>query len=152
MKKLITLAVAMILVLAIGYNYAVEIVIFGPSLYRIKNFHGPEKYLDQFPGRIGIGKLIIKNGDESNSSRVAKAIVHFNGTTLFGPGEINPSISHLSAQVVIKEKNSITVEIVGRPGNCLTIEIREEINAVSSGPKAAAFRLLIHQVLIMGLA
>jgi len=125
MKKSSLIALATILILAVGYTYAVEVTLLGPKQYE-RTTGKPNTFTDSFPGRPGQGKIILQNDGLSS------AIVKINGIEIFGVNNFNKRVGTLEAQISFVEYNSISVELRSKPGAHLSIRILEEIDAAGA--------------------
>ena len=131
MKKYILIALATILVLAVGYTYAVEVTLLGPKQYA-RTQGSPNLYNDSFIGKAGQGKIVIRNGGVDSANLVSSAIVKLNGVAVFGVNDFNQHAWKLEKSVSLNDTNSLSVELRSEPGSFLTIELSEEIEAAGA--------------------
>jgi hypothetical protein len=108
----------------------VEVTLLGPKQY-IRTNGKPNIYTNTFPGRVGQGKLIVKNGEGSGANRISSAIVKINGTQIFGPNDFNQNVYEEELSIALVENNTISVELRSKPGSYLTIEIKQQLVAES---------------------
>ncbi|MGH2360780.1 MAG: hypothetical protein ACRDGM_09615, partial [bacterium] len=55
--------------------------------------------------------------------RVSSTVIAINGTQILGPQEFNQNVGAVEAPVTLQEVNEIAVEVRGRPGGALSVEI-----------------------------
>jgi len=110
----------------------VEVTLLGPKQY-IRTNGKPNIYTNTFPGRVGQGKLIVKNGEGSGANRISSAIVKINDTQVLGTQDFNQNVYEIGVATSLMEHNTITVELRSKPGSFLTIQIKEEIDAEAGG-------------------
>ena len=160
MKKLLTLIIGVLLTIALvgggvvvaGPTIAspdIEATLFGPNVYlRLKG--APNVYVDEFSirgdydGTVTMGRLIVTNGEEekSDDTRVRSAIIKLNGYEVLGPAEINKAVDIIELPVKLNQDNEISVQIGGKPGSFLTIQIDYETGPTGpiwSGPHQYPF-------------
>jgi hypothetical protein len=106
----------------------VEVTLIGPKQY-IRTNGKPNIYTNTFPGRVGQGKLIVKNGEGSGANRISSAIVKINDTQVLGTQDFNQNVYEIGVATSLMEHNTITVELRSKPGSYLTIEVKQEIIA-----------------------
>lgn len=126
MKKSVILAVVCILTLAVGYGYAVEVTLLAPRQFS-RTTEAPDIYNDTFPGRPGIGKIVVHNGGVDGVDLVSGAIIKINGNEIFGTNDFNQKVTILEASILLNENNSISVELRSKPGTYLSVEIKQEL-------------------------
>lgn len=99
--------------------------IFGPKTFvRKKGKPVEEKQVfDSKPQFLGPFTLNLINGDSDGSHRVDSAIIKLNGELVFGPNSFNEQVQFLSQFVSLQSTNTLSVELRGKPGDLLTIEI-----------------------------
>ena len=99
--------------------------IFGPMTFMRKKgkpaeerqvFESRPRFLEPFT-------LNLTNGDSDGSHRVDSAIIKLNGGLVFGPHRFNEHVQSLSHVVSLQSTNTLSVELRGKPGDLLTIEI-----------------------------
>lgn len=160
MKKLLTLIIGVLLTIALvggvvvvaGPTIAspdIEATLFGPNVYlRLKG--APNVYVDEFSirgdydGTVTMGRLIVSNGEKGGSehTRVWSAIIKLNGYEVLGPAEINKAVDIIELPVKLNQDNEISVQIGGKPGSFLTIQIDYETGPTGpiwSGPHQYPF-------------
>ncbi|MBP1716185.1 MAG: repeat domain protein, partial [Deltaproteobacteria bacterium] len=82
-----------------------------------------EEVFELGPEFVGPFTLNIFNGDLDGSNRVDSAIITLNGQRIFTPHDFNEHVEILSQIVTLQEKNVLSVELRGAPGDFLSIGI-----------------------------
>lgn len=126
MKRFILIATFLLIGLFASMSFASEITSFGAKQY-VRTTGKPNVYNDTFPGIVGQGKLIIKNGDASGKNHVSSALIAVNGQQILGPNNFNQQVYDLEVLVNLAEGNSISVELRSKPGSYLTIQVVQEV-------------------------
>jgi catechol 2,3-dioxygenase-like lactoylglutathione lyase family enzyme len=89
----------------------------------------PNMDTDTFFGVEGSGRLIIVNGNETESnSRVTSAVITLNGEKILGPNSFKKKIGEIEIPVDLVAENTISVELRGKPGSYLTVRIKQEVD------------------------
>lgn len=103
--------------------------IFGAESY-YRTTGRPDVYTDCFDAAPGEAVLRISSGKEDGENRVASALVYLNGQLLAHPEDFEEEkYIILEETVALAEENEIRVEMRGKPGAFLTIDIfRKEIS------------------------
>jgi RHS repeat-associated protein len=60
---------------------------------------------------------------ELTGARVSAAIIALNGVPIFGPADFNQSVAFATDAVSLQGSNTLTVELRGKPGGVITLEI-----------------------------
>jgi RHS repeat-associated protein len=68
------------------------------------------------------------NDQTANGELVSSAVITLNGVQVFGPSDFNQQVSFLSAEVILQAENTLAVELRGKPGGMLTVNIEAEDN------------------------
>jgi hypothetical protein len=99
-------------------------VLFGPKQYT-RTTGKPVTYSDgfNFAGEHSEGKLTVANGNVGGENRVSSATIILNGRQLFGPSDFNQKVGSLEAFVPLEDVNTLSVELAGKPGGFLTVEV-----------------------------
>lgn len=81
-----------------------------------------------------------------DSRGVSSAVVTLNGVEVFEPGDFDPHVTVLTKAVTLRHANTLTVELRGKPGEGLTLQLTGEDDAaptitavVSPAPNAAGW-------------
>jgi hypothetical protein len=111
---------------------SVEVTLLGPKQYT-RTSGMPNIYTDTFPGRVGQGKIILRNGGVSRTDRISSAIIKINGIQIFGTSDFTQNVQLLEKTVGLQEENSISVELRSKPGSFINIQIAQEIGAEAGG-------------------
>jgi len=144
MKKATYILFFLFFGLLIGTSFAKEATLFGPKTYA-QTGGKPTAYTDTFsalsvPARA---RIIVKNGDEDGLNRIRRAIIRVNKELVFGPIDFNRHVYTLKAVINLKDKNSISIKVMGEPGTHLTVEIRQTVNppsvALNAEPDAISY-------------
>jgi len=115
-----------ILFLFVTQSFAVEVTLYGPKQFT-RHKGKPDVYTGNFPGRIGQGMLIVKNGTIEGTNRISSAIIKVNGEEIFGPSNFNNQVYNLELPIYLSESNTISVELRSKIASYLTIEITQEM-------------------------
>ena len=67
--------------------------------------------------------MIVINGNADGSSRVDSAVISINGQNVFSQNGFNEQTGQVSRIVSLQDSNSMRVELQGKPGDFLTLEI-----------------------------
>ena len=131
-RKIFTVLLVLYLVPAIlgGYtrNAQADQTVFGPV--KIMRTTGAlNTYEKRFQAEAGAGKLIIKNGGEDRKFRVTSAQVYLNDVPVFEPDDFKQDIYGLALPIDLNRANTLKIEIGGKPGTFLIIEITQEQTA-----------------------
>jgi hypothetical protein len=141
MKKSFIIAVALILGMCVTTASAVEVTRFGPKQY-ICEKGKPQVFTDTFPADPGRGWLIVENGEQQHHQGrdkdsdhrdwddgdhgVSSAEITLNGKRVFGPWTFDHHRHH-QVPVHLRESNTLSVKVHGRPGSYLTIWVMQEV-------------------------
>ena len=68
--------------------------------------------------------------DQLSGEAVSSSVVSLNGIQIFGPNEFNQNVSTLSKAVSLQNINELTVQLWGKPGGVITLEIIGEDSVV----------------------
>jgi uncharacterized protein (TIGR02145 family) len=84
-----------------------------------------------FPGVEGVAVLRLSNGAEDDSmEKVSSAILKINGIDIFSQDDFDQNVSYLEREIqLIEGQNSISVEVRGKPGGAITIDIVQSVKA-----------------------
>ena len=123
MNKSIAIALVLILGVLVGAVLADQETLFEQQYVRTKG--KPDKNVDSFSihGSASAARLIVKNGTESGSGRISSAKIRFNGEQVFRTNDFSQQVYRLEAGVDLVGTNTISVELRGKPGGYLTIEL-----------------------------
>jgi hypothetical protein len=107
--------------------------VFGPQTYtRGEGSPIAQVAIFQVPVPAPNYTLTIENGrrtdDPFTGDTVGSAVVMVNGTVVVGSRELKPKTSVISKPIVLSADNEISVELRGKPGGVLTIQITGEDN------------------------
>ena len=122
MKRTIFCMVCASIWLVAGLISAREAVLYGPVTFERTNGrpHVEEGTFHAWPGPAIV---TITNGTPDGDYRVTSAQIRMNGTRLFGPRDFGRRVGHLDAQVTVAELNTIAVELMGKKGGRMTVEV-----------------------------
>jgi pimeloyl-ACP methyl ester carboxylesterase len=100
---------------------AVDVKVIGPvELVRAKG--QPTVHQEGFPAAEGPGVLLIR------SHGVSSALVRLNGADVVSPEAFNPGIDSFNAPVHLLQRNQLEVELRGKPGSRLWIEVNQTLD------------------------
>jgi hypothetical protein len=125
MKRSILITTSLLIGLFVSVSFASEITSFGAKQY-VRTTGKPNVYNDTFPGIVGQGKFIIKNGDANGKNRVSSASIIVNGRQVLGPNSFNQKVYNIVVPVNLAENNTISVDLRSGPGGYLTIRVVQE--------------------------
>lgn len=99
--------------------------IFGPRTFIRKTGKPVEERVifESTPELHGPFTMNLMNGDAKGFHRVDSASIKLNGELIFGPSSFNERVQSLSEAVLLQSTNILSVELRGKPGDFLTIEI-----------------------------
>ncbi len=136
MKKAVAIGLMFLGILA-GTAAADEVTLFGPQKYT-RNSGAPDLFSDTFKAYPGIGRMVVKNGNQIGEKRIVDAIssaeILVNGVQIFGPNDFNQKVYLLEAQLILAAENSVTVELASKPGSYISVEILADLD-----PPAVSF-------------
>jgi hypothetical protein len=105
---------------------AVEFTVFGPQEFT-RNRKGPATVTVNFsvlsPGSFYVVRVFNGDTDGSARNRVSSAVIAINGIDVIGPEAFNQQTSFIERGVELLQDNELTVELRGKPGGTITIEI-----------------------------
>jgi hypothetical protein len=142
MKKIVLILTIILSVLGGVTSHAmVSLDILGPKTY-IRGTGSPITQVSPFSSDFE-GPAVIKltNGSLENSSieMVSSSIVKLNSQIIFGPSEFNQNVRTLEKQILLKNPaNTLEVELRGKPGGQITIQIIQPITNVRVRPQTVA--------------
>ena len=108
----------------------VQVTLHGPALYtRTKG--APTTFNEAFPGVVGSGTLVVRNGpqDGGHGDAVTSASVLVNGILVFGPSDFKKRQPYLTAGIDVLAENSLDINLQGKPGSYLTVEVIQSVAA-----------------------
>lgn len=123
---------------AIPVQAAQQISQFGPEIF-IRESGSPVTLTRPFDVPVARDGIIsLSNGLEDDTTineLVSSSVITLNGQTLFGPSEFNQNVTSLQEPVTfVQGTNTLTVELRGKPGGALSIEL-----LASDEPPTATF-------------
>ncbi|MEW6078296.1 MAG: hypothetical protein AB1724_10820 [Thermodesulfobacteriota bacterium] len=108
--------------------------VFGPKQY-LRTTAAQNVYEDSFTTATGSGELVIRNCEEDSIHRVTSARILLNGVPVFTPEDFKQNQFVLKFPLSLSRSNNLKVEISGKPGTYLVIEIRQ--GGVTNPPTAS---------------
>src|SRR2546426_7423769 len=111
------LALGLILVFC-GPIYAGTFVAFGPVQY-VRDNGKPDAVNRTFAILDPTTTYTLR----IDSNKVSSALVTLNGVTIFKESDFNANVSLLTKPVTLRATNQLTVELRGKPGESLTLQI-----------------------------
>jgi hypothetical protein len=66
-------------------------------------------------------QLIVVNGERDDSARVSSAQIVLNGQPVVGPSNFNQKVGVIHLPVALRENNTLTVTLDGKPGGTITV-------------------------------
>lgn len=141
MRKSILIGLLLFLWFFSNGVYANEVTMFGPERY-IRTSGQLNVYADSFSARVGTGRLILLNGNQSGDKRIDYAIssahVYLNGNEIFGPQDFNKNAYYLEASVNLFAENAISLELASSPDSYVTLQVIQEIDPPTVSISAVA--------------
>jgi hypothetical protein len=141
MKKSLIIVVALLLGVCITTASAVEVTRVGPKQYVCEKGK-PQVFTDTFPADPGKGWLIVENGEQQHhqgrdkdsdhrdwddgDQGVSSAEITLNGKKVFGLWTFNHHRHH-QVPVHLRESNTLSVKVHGKPGSYLTIWVTQDV-------------------------
>jgi len=119
----------LLLITAIGVSpmaVAGEFSIYGPLTY-LRTTGSPVAVESQFSVTNPTIPYTLKiyNGglEDDDFDQVSASVIFLNGTEVLSPNELNQTVSYIEKPVPLQALNDLTVEVRGKPGGALVIEI-----------------------------
>ncbi|MBW1781773.1 MAG: hypothetical protein JRL30_13655 [Deltaproteobacteria bacterium] len=123
-----------------GFSSANSATIFGPETYNRSN-GPPNIFTETFDTLSGKGTLRVQNGEMDSKGKIRNAVtsarIFVNNVEIFGPSDFKKKVHYLEAPVDLVVENDLRVELRGKPGTFLSVEIVQEIPAPSIGAFSA---------------
>ncbi len=117
---------ALALVISPTPSSAVTFTVSGPQEF-IRDRGGPATETVPFsvlnPGSFYVVRVSNGNTTGSPRDRVSSAVIAVNGVDVVGPEVFNQQTSYIERDVELLQDNELTVELRGKPGGRITIEI-----------------------------
>ena len=90
----------------------------------IRETQKPQVFVDAFVIRNPSGEFIltVKNG-KNGAFRVSAALIWVNGFQVLGPSDFNNRVDVLTKEIPVRISNEIMVELRGKPGDFISINI-----------------------------
>lgn len=118
--------ISLFIILAVSPSAsAMEVTRFGPKKYVCEK-GTPQVFTDTFSADRDRGWLIVENGDTRGHHRVSGAVITLNGKKVFGPWAFNHHDRRHKSHVHLRENNTVSVKVHGRPGSYLTIWVMQD--------------------------
>lgn len=122
MKKISLISLILLLTVLSGTSYAVEVTCFSGEFIRQKG--SPIVETRNFPGVIGSAILKVYNGaDDDTYERVSSSIINVNDVDVLTQKDFNQNVDYLEIEIQLVEQNSISVEVRGKTGGKIRIDI-----------------------------
>src|SRR6266853_2165735 len=122
----IVLAILCLLTACATPVHAGTFTVFGPKNY-VRGTGAPVTVTDTFTVLNPSTQYTLKafNGGLENTQTelVSSSIVTINGVQVLGPSNFNQHVSEVDVPVILQASNTISVQVRGRPGGTLAIEI-----------------------------
>lgn len=103
-----------------------EDTVFGPKTYT-RTSGAPNTFHESFSiSDVNSSfTLIVQNGDPLRG-RISSAKVILNGTEIVGPADFNQQVELIRKTVILRQSNTLTVELRSKPGSFITISVIRE--------------------------
>jgi hypothetical protein len=115
---LITRVACLVLLFAAATAQASTFTVFGPKTYT-RDTGKPVAVTDTFSESILNTTFEIAVDNQG----VPSAVITLNGQPVFVESDFNPQITHLTKTVILQSRNDLTVELRGKPGTSVTVQI-----------------------------
>ncbi len=148
MRKITAVALLIICGLCVNGAYAAHVSVFGPASY-VRDTATPVNTGDTFFAQSGDASLVVRNGNDDGSLRVTSAEISLNDEQIFSPDEFKHKKGVLETIVTLSEINSISVQLDGKPGSFLTVEIIQEVNEPTVTFQAAPVTIMMGDAAIL---
>jgi hypothetical protein len=126
MKKVGLIMLSILLFFFVGASSAAEITRFAGEFIR-RNGPPVAETVQQIPGIPGSGFLRVYNGASDDSiEKVSSSIIKINNIDLLTQEDFNQNVDYLETDILLKEQNTITVELKGKPGGKIWVEIIQD--------------------------
>ena len=125
MKKNVICFFVVCLLLLVEASMVQGVTLFGPKRYD-RTAGPPNVYNDSVYATAGSAVLIVRNGKEKDKHRVTSAHVFINDRQVLFPVDFKKKIPVLEVPVYIDSMNDISLELRGKPGTFLILEITRE--------------------------
>ncbi|HSE19278.1 MAG TPA: hypothetical protein VLB46_19610 [Pyrinomonadaceae bacterium] len=115
-----------------SFTVSSEDTVFGPKTYTRTS--GP---IDVFQESFSIANVnssftvIVQNGS-SAGGRLNSGTIVLNGTEIVKPSDFNPQVQEIRKTVILRESNTLRVELLSKPGCFITIRIVRDPSPVLS--------------------
>lgn len=106
------------LLFAVATAQASTFTVFGPKTYT-RDTGKPVAVTDTFSQSILNTTFAISVDNHG----VPSAVITLNGQPVFVESDFNPQVTHLTKTVVLQARNDLTVELRGKPGSSVTVQI-----------------------------
>ena len=114
------------LVISTTPSFGVTFSVFGPHDF-IRDKGSPTTVSATFsvlsPGSFYVVNVFNGESESSTKSRVSSAVIAVNGVDVVSPSSFNQQTWHIEKDVELLQDNELTVELRGKPGGTITIEI-----------------------------
>ena len=91
-----------------------------------------------FTGKEGLATITVYNGtldDSETAKMVSSSEILLNGTNIFGTSDFNQNVAQLTKQInLVEDDNTISVQLMGKPGGKIRVEIVQEVEGPFSSP------------------
>jgi len=123
--------VVVVLILTSATSYAsVEVTCFSGNFIRGKG--SPIVETHGFQGLTGTAVLRVINGASDDSyKKVSSSVIKVNGIAVLSQDDFNQNVGYLEAEFDLGEQNTISVEVRGKPGSNISVEIIQMVDKVS---------------------
>jgi len=136
MRRMVSLALALVLGVLLTAPAVAQTVLFGPQTYQ-RTAGAPNQFTDTFTlpaGATAPYALHLVNGQPDGTKRVSSATIKLNGTEILSPSDFNQNVAVLDRTVTLQSANTLTVQLTSAPGSRLTISVL----ATSAGAQPTA--------------
>ena len=99
-------------------------VVYGP-VDHVRQKGQPVATADAFSASPGVYTLVVVNGPEG-AERSSSAIIRINGEEVVSPDEFSQQVGLITKEIDLKAQNEISVEVRGKPGAVVRLQIEGE--------------------------
>ena len=80
------------------------------------------------PGTTGILR-VINSAEGEKLNKVSSSVIMFNGVNILSPKDFKKKVNELTVEVSLQESNTVSVDVRGKPGSGIRIELIQEVDA-----------------------
>jgi hypothetical protein len=130
MKKTGLFTLMLLLVFSVVNSSAVEVTYDCGTFIRGKGAPIVQT-IDEIPGIPGTTGLlrVINSSEDDKFKKVSSAVIMFNGVNVLSPNNFKKKVNEITTEVTLLETNAVSVEVRGKPGGKIKIELIQKVDA-----------------------